>query len=119
VAAGGPAPQGKILKHRALKRAPNQFPFIQSPFLNQRSLFSNGVTPSKCELSWEHKQKKFTSASAARYFRKATSEESRKLCKNYYLKQLAIFRSAALQSSLVNCRPAKPQILVFEGVSVW
>jgi hypothetical protein len=57
VAAGGPAPQAKLLKRRAVKRAPNEFPFIQSPFLNQRSLFRNGVTPSKYELSWEQKQK--------------------------------------------------------------
>jgi hypothetical protein len=50
VAAGGPGPQEKILKHEAMKRAPSQFPFVQSPFLNQQASFRVSVTPSKYEL---------------------------------------------------------------------
>jgi hypothetical protein len=51
VAAGGPAPQAKYLERRALKMAPNRFPFVQPPVLNQRTSFRDSGTPSKYELS--------------------------------------------------------------------
>jgi hypothetical protein len=55
-------------------------------------------------------KKKITSASVARHFRKSTSGESRKLCKNSYFKQTSNSQKcSAPVLPRQDCRPANPR----------